>query len=67
MLEGVCNTATESTMEKEETVFIDPLKGGLDRLIRVYGCVFAATYMWRKKKGSQGPVLINLIEAGKHR
>jgi hypothetical protein len=34
-------------------------KGGLDRLIRVYGYVMAAVYKWRKKTGATGPVIIN--------
>jgi hypothetical protein len=34
-------------------------KGGLDRLIRVYGYVMAAVYKWRKKDGAMGPVIIN--------
>jgi hypothetical protein len=40
---------------------------GLDKLIRVCGYVFAAVYIWRKKEGAQGPVLINPIEAGKRK
>jgi hypothetical protein len=55
---GTCNTATEMTnIEKEESVFFNPLKGGLDRLI-MYGYVFAAVYMWRKKKGSRDRSLL---------
>jgi hypothetical protein len=34
-------------------------KGGLDRLICVYGYVMAAVYKWRKKTGATGPVIIN--------
>jgi hypothetical protein len=46
----------------EETAdfnFPEVRKGGLDRLIRVYGYVMAAVYKWRKKTGATGPVIIN--------
>ncbi len=58
MREGAC-----CVVSKEET--LDPefpeggRKGGLDRLIRVYGYVMAAVYKWRKKTGASGPVIIN--------
>jgi hypothetical protein len=39
--------------------FPEVKKGGLDRLIRVYGYVMAAVYKWRKRTGAMGPVIIN--------
>jgi hypothetical protein len=42
-----------------DTEFPEVKKGGLDRLIRVYGYVMAAVYKWRKKTGAAGPVIIN--------
>jgi hypothetical protein len=35
--------------------FPEVKKGGLDRLIRVYGYVMAAVYKWRRRRGRQGP------------
>jgi hypothetical protein len=52
---------------KEESLFPNPFEGGLDKLIRMYGYLFAAGYMFKKKKDSQGPVLINMTVAGKHK
>ncbi len=46
----------DETLEPE---FPEVKKGGLDRLIRVYGYVMAAVYKWRKKTGAIGPVIIN--------
>jgi hypothetical protein len=63
MLEGACNVvkdAQQSPMEK--ACFPATSRGGLDRLIRVYGYVMADVYKWRKKMGAQGPVIINPTE-----
>jgi hypothetical protein len=57
MREGAC-----CVVGKDETLdpeFPEVKKGGLDRLIRVYGYVMAAVYKWRKKTGAAGPVIIN--------
>jgi hypothetical protein len=57
MREGAC-----CVLSKEETLdpeFPKVRKGGLDRLIRVYGYVMAAVYKWKKKTGALGPVIIN--------
>jgi hypothetical protein len=53
MREGV------SREEAPDPEFPEVRKGGLDRLIRVYGYVMAAVYKWRKKTGALGPVIIN--------
>jgi hypothetical protein len=45
---------------KQEDDFPEVRRGGLDRLIRVYGYVMAAIHRWKRKKGAAGPVLINL-------
>jgi hypothetical protein len=45
--------------ESPEVDFPEVRRGGLDRLIRVYGYVMAAVYKWRKKSGAKGPVIIN--------
>ncbi len=45
--------------ENSDPEFPEVRKGGLDRLIRVYGYVMAAVYKWRKKTGAMGPVIIN--------
>jgi hypothetical protein len=57
MREGACCVA--SGEEDPEADFPEVKKGGLDRLIRVYGYVMAAVYKWRKKTGAMGPVIIN--------
>jgi hypothetical protein len=57
MIEGVC--CVVSGEENPEPDFPEVKKGGLDRLIRVYGYVMAAVYKWRKKTGAVGPVIIN--------
>jgi hypothetical protein len=57
MREGACCVATGE--ENPEADFPEVKKGGLDRLIRVYGYVMAAVYKWRKKTGAMGPVIIN--------
>jgi hypothetical protein len=57
MREGACCVATGE--ENTEADFPKVKKGGLDRLIRVYGYVMAAVYKWRKKTGAMGPVIIN--------
>jgi hypothetical protein len=67
MLEGACNVVEElhPPQEKEDD-FPEAKKGGLERLIRVYGFVMAPVYKWRKKKGAEGPVMINPIKMGAH-
>jgi hypothetical protein len=57
MREGVCCVVGRE--EVAESDFPEVRKGGLDRLIRVYGYVMAAVYKWRKKTGAAGPVIIN--------
>ncbi len=57
MREGACSVVSKE--ENSETDFPEVRKGGLDRLIRVYGYVMAAVYKWRKKTGATGPVIIN--------
>jgi hypothetical protein len=57
MREGACCIVSEE--ENPEADFPEARKGGLDRLIRVYGYVMAAVYKWRKKTGATGPVIIN--------
>jgi hypothetical protein len=65
MLEGACNVVKEAhTPGGQEDDFPEVKKGGLERLIRVYGVVMAAVYKWRKKRGAAGPVLINPIKKG---
>jgi hypothetical protein len=57
MREGAC-----CVINKEEALdpdFPEVKKGGLDRLICMYGYVMAAVYKWRKKTGAAGPVIIN--------
>jgi hypothetical protein len=57
MREGACCVVGKSeTLDPE---FPELKKGGLDRLIRVYGYVMAAVYKWRKKTGAAEPVIIN--------
>ncbi len=71
MMEGSCNTAVgvdhKDSAKDGGLEFPNPSKRGLDRLIRVYGYVFAATYKWRKKEGAHSLVLINPIGAGRYR
>jgi hypothetical protein len=57
MREGAC--CMVSGEENPEPDFPEVKKGGLDRLIRVYGYVMAAVYKWRRKTGATGPVIIN--------
>jgi hypothetical protein len=57
MREGACYVA--SAEGPQELEFPEVKRGGLDRLIRVYGYVMAAVYKWRKKAGAAGPVIIN--------
>jgi hypothetical protein len=67
MLEGACNVVKElRTPGEEEDDFPEVKRGGLERLIRVYGFVMAAVYEWRKKEGAAGPVIINPIKKGEH-
>ncbi len=57
MREGAC-----CVISKEEALdpeFPKVKKGGLDRLIHVYGYVMSTVYKWRKKTGATGPVIIN--------
>ncbi len=68
MLVDTCNTVTGVPgAEKGQPPFPSPTKVGLDRLLRVYGYLFAAAYKWRKKEGSQGPVLINSVSSERQR
>jgi hypothetical protein len=55
--EGACCVVGKD--EALDPDFPEVKKGGLDRLIRVYGYVIAAVYKWRKKTGAAGPVIIN--------
>ncbi len=57
MREGACCVVSKEEILEPE--FPEVKKGGLDRLIRVYGYVMAAVYKWRKKEGASGPVIIN--------
>jgi hypothetical protein len=57
MREGACCVVGKD--EPLDPEFPEVKKGGLDRLIRVYGYVMAAVYKWRKKTGATGPVIIN--------
>jgi hypothetical protein len=68
MMEGARNIV-KGTKESPagEACFPAIGKGGLDRLVRVYGYVVAAIYKWRKKTGARGPVIINPIEDGVQR
>jgi hypothetical protein len=52
MREGAC--CVVSGEEKSDPEFPEVRKGGLDRLIRVYGYMMAAVYKWRKN-GPWGP------------
>jgi hypothetical protein len=57
MREGAgCVVGKDETLDPE---FPEVKKGGLDRLIRVYGNVMTTVYKWRKKMGAAGPVIIN--------
>jgi hypothetical protein len=55
MLAAACNT-TLATLPAEGSQVLFPTlsKGGLDRLVRIYGYVFAAVYKWKKKAGTRG-------------
>ncbi len=57
MREGACCVISKE--EALDPVFPEVKKGGLDRLIRMYGYVMAVVYKWRKKTGATGPVIIN--------
>jgi hypothetical protein len=60
MLGGACCVVKEMGPHGEqEDDFPEVRKGGLDRLIRVYGYMMAAVHKWRRKKGAAEPVLIN--------
>jgi hypothetical protein len=68
MLEGACNIAKELQQPpREEDDFPSPKKGGLKRLVRVFGLVLAAVYQWRGKTGTEGPVVINSSGEGQLR
>jgi hypothetical protein len=58
MLEGACCMIKGVT--PQEDGFPEVKRGGLDRLIRVYGYVMAALHKWRKKGVASGPGLINI-------
>jgi hypothetical protein len=67
MLEGACNVVKEvQTPGEEEDDFPEVKRGGLERLIRVYGFVMSAMYKWRKKEGAAGPVMINPVKKEKY-
>jgi hypothetical protein len=60
MMEGICNAVRGAKEPPEGKVCFPTIgKGGLERLIRVYGYVVAAIYKWKKKTGARGPVIIN--------
>jgi hypothetical protein len=64
MMQGVCGVLQGGRKSIEAGDQIPSTrKGGIDRLIRVYGYVIAI-YKWRKKTGAQGPVIINPIKEG---
>jgi hypothetical protein len=64
-VEGSINTAVKATDAiRGQFEFAYLSKAGLDRLIGVFGYVFAAVYTWRQKKGAQGLVLINFMKTG---
>ncbi len=68
MLEGSCNVMKGTQQSStEEACFPTTSKGGLERLVRVYGYVMVTVYKWRKKMGAQGPVFINTTEDGTRR
>ncbi len=58
MLEGACCLIKE--VNPREQVFPEVKRGGLNRLIRVYGYIMAALHKWRKKGEASGPALINI-------
>jgi hypothetical protein len=58
MLEGACCLIKEANPQEHE--FPEVKRGGLNRLIRVYGYVMAALHKWRKKAGAARPVLIKI-------
>jgi hypothetical protein len=58
MLEGAC--CMIKRVATQEDGFPEVKRGGLDRLIRVYGYVMATVHRWKKKKGASGPALINI-------
>ncbi len=60
MHEGACCVVKGGEPKQHE--FPEVRRGGLNRLIRVYGYVMAALYKWRKKAGASGPVLINITQ-----
>ncbi len=58
MLEGASNVVKELQQAPDgEDDFPMAGKGGLERLVRVFGLVMAAVYWWRKKKGAVEPPL----------
>jgi hypothetical protein len=68
MMEGVWGVGRyEKTSNETGFQFPTTRKGGLDRLIRVYGYLVAAVYKWRKKEGAQAPVSINPIKKRGHK
>jgi hypothetical protein len=58
MQEGACCVVKGEKPQEHE--FPEVRRGGLNRLITVYGYVMAALYKWRKKAGASGPILINI-------
>jgi hypothetical protein len=61
MLEGACCVIKEvASQEGQGDDFSKIKRGGLNRLIRVYGYVMATVHRWKREKGASGPTLINL-------
>jgi hypothetical protein len=65
MMEGVCNvlkgTKGQSTTEVQ---FPSVKRGGIDRLLRIYGYVIAAVYKWRKRQELMDLSSLTLLRAG---
>jgi hypothetical protein len=67
MMQGVCGVLQGGRKSIESGDQIPSTrKGGIDRLIRVYGYVIAI-YKWRKKTGAQGPSSSTLSKKGGHK
>ncbi len=56
MMAVVCAVMSDTvSAHKEPEEFLVLARGGLERLLRVLGYVFAASYKWKKRKGPRGP------------
>jgi hypothetical protein len=53
MLEGACYVV--KGVASQEDGFPEVKRGGLDRLVRVYGYVMAALHRWKRRGGRQAP------------